>query len=399
MRQKNKGRKIYKTKEKNYYGKTPMGKFFSRLLTVLLIGGIGFVGYSVAEPIMKYTKQKGDKVDINLPEETTAAEETSVSETSSESGEEIPTENSLENYSAAVLSVNDMISLDILGTALKSVPKDSGIQYIEVPLKAKGGNIYYASGIYEAKAADAVRSDIKAADIADTIRAAGFKPVALINTFSDNILPVTYAGTGYTITDDSSQWLDESFENGGKPWLSPLSAAALDYISNIVDEVSAAGFEYVVCSDIVYPDFRESDLKILDEKLSSQDNFMALTSAANLFYDKALKNGAAMAVEVSAADILRGKSSVLQPMLLSAGTVIVNIDIDEISGGVTDGWTVYEFSGTAAEKTKKMLGFINEKLKGFNVAVRISGTTVSTEEKLKAKEESAAFGYHSFVIG
>ena len=60
MKVKNKGRKIYKTKEKNYYGKSPVGKAFSVGLTVLLIGGIGFIGYSVAEPIINYTKKKGD---------------------------------------------------------------------------------------------------------------------------------------------------------------------------------------------------------------------------------------------------------------------------------------------------------------------------------------------------
>ena len=33
MKFKNKGRKIYKTKEKNYYGKSPVGKAFSVGLT------------------------------------------------------------------------------------------------------------------------------------------------------------------------------------------------------------------------------------------------------------------------------------------------------------------------------------------------------------------------------
>ena len=67
MKRKNKGRKIYKTKEKNYYGKSPVGKFMSGLLTVLLIGGIGFIGYSVAEPIINYTQHKGDKPASTMP--------------------------------------------------------------------------------------------------------------------------------------------------------------------------------------------------------------------------------------------------------------------------------------------------------------------------------------------
>ena len=61
MKIKNKGRKIYKTKEKNYYGKSPFGKFMSGALSVLLIGGLGFLGYSVAEPIINYTRKAGDE--------------------------------------------------------------------------------------------------------------------------------------------------------------------------------------------------------------------------------------------------------------------------------------------------------------------------------------------------
>ena len=82
MKRKNKGRKIYKTKEKNYYGKSPLGKALSAALTVLLIGGIGFIGYSVAEPIINYTQHKGDK-----PEQ-----ETSASETTGESSADVPTD-------------------------------------------------------------------------------------------------------------------------------------------------------------------------------------------------------------------------------------------------------------------------------------------------------------------
>ena len=52
MKIKNKGRKIYKTKEKNFYGKSIPNKIFSAGLTVLFLSGVVFLGYSVAEPIM-----------------------------------------------------------------------------------------------------------------------------------------------------------------------------------------------------------------------------------------------------------------------------------------------------------------------------------------------------------
>ena len=75
MRFRNKGRKIYKTKEKNYYGKSPLGKAFSVGLSILLIGGIGFIGYSVAEPIVNYTKKKGDDSTAVSSETTTVSDE------------------------------------------------------------------------------------------------------------------------------------------------------------------------------------------------------------------------------------------------------------------------------------------------------------------------------------
>ena len=67
MRTNKKGRKLYKTKEKNYYGKSPVGKVFSAVLSVLLIGGLGFIGYSVAEPLLNYNKKVDDDTSNTAP--------------------------------------------------------------------------------------------------------------------------------------------------------------------------------------------------------------------------------------------------------------------------------------------------------------------------------------------
>lgn len=119
MKIKNKGRKIYKTKEKNYYGKSSVGKAFSVGLTVLLIGGIGFIGYSVAEPIINYTKKKGDN-DVSTIVATDSEQVTN------ENGEVISGEtaaddqsSSFEQYRAYALAPADLLSSDALRTALK----------------------------------------------------------------------------------------------------------------------------------------------------------------------------------------------------------------------------------------------------------------------------------------
>ncbi|MBP5378834.1 MAG: hypothetical protein J6Y64_04765 [Ruminococcus sp.] len=400
MKFKNKGRKIYKTKEKNYYGKSPVGKAFSVGLTVLLIGGIGFIGYSVAEPLINYSKKKGDNTESLVAESTTE-------EITDENGEPVtqntepvvPLPLSAEKYRAYALSTGDLIGTDTLKDALKRVPAGENIEYIEVPLKVGGGDIYYASNNYYATSGGLVRSYLKLKDIVSTIKNAGYKPVALVSTFNDNTLPNYFRDMSYLCVEDGSQWIDNTVEAGGKPWMNPFSETAVGYNSDIVEEISCEGFDKVVCYDFIFPDFRPSDVEYLGDKVTGPDRYMALTSAANLLYDKIMHNGATMLLEVDAADLLKGKNDVLQPMLLKVNTVVLNIDIDAISYGVYTNETVYEFNGTPAENVKKMLDLVSEDVEDFNVAVRVSGDTVSTQDLLDAKDEIVGYGFDSYVLG
>ena len=304
-----------------------------------------------------------------------------------------------ERYSAAALNVKDIESLSTLEKALHALPTDERIEFVEVPLKVKGGAVNYASSVSEAQNSQAVQSSVTLSDMVSVIEDAGFKPAANISTLHDNLLPAVYPESGYTTTDDGSQWLDNDPNNNGKPWTTPYSQITLKYLSDIVSEVSGAGFERIICSDLVYPEFRQSDLKLLDEKLGKSDRFMGLTSAANLLYEKSVENGASMYIGVSATDMLKGNSDVLQPMLLSANTVVLEIDVDELVYGVSDGHTLYEFEGSPEEITDKCLKFLSPKLTDFNVAVRVKGQGRTREELSKAKDKIAGYGYSSFVIG
>ena len=404
MRFKNKGRKIYKTKEKNYYGKSPGAKVLSAVLTVFLIGGIGFIGYSLAEPVINYTKKQGDE-SVPTTEGTTAPEEPVTEEpqeggaVKDDTGSQPEEQVNYELYKAVSLSVNDLISENSLELALSAIQKNEEIEYIQVPLKVRGGLIYYAASSYEAQQCGAVQSQLTLETIRSAIINKGYKPAALVSTFYDNILPSTFPGTGYVVYGTGSQWIDDDYDAGGKPGVTPYSEAANEYLKGIIDEISAAGFERIECSDFVFPEFRASDYALLDPQLSAPDRYLALTSAANLFYEQIISNNSRMILEVSASDILKGRTEVLQSMLLPTNTVIVEINIDEIKQGVSDGWTLYEFTGTPAEMTKKMLGFITDKLKGFNVGVRVTGTRITNDEMLDAEEEIKKAGLHSYVFG
>jgi len=399
MKFKNKGRKIYKTKEKNYYGKSPVGKAFSVGLTVLLIGGIVFIGYSVAEPLINYTKKKGDSSAESemIASDTTPTDENGEPVTEEGAAPQVPV--SAEVYRAYALDPLDIADAQSIKAALKRVPSEEKIEYIEVPLKVSGGNIYYATNNYYATSSGVIQSYTKLSEIVSAISAEGYKPVALISTFNDNIIPNYFRDMSYLTVDDGSQWIDNDINAGGKPWMTPFSESAVEYNTDIAEEVAQAGFERVVCYDFVFPDFRPSDVEFLGEKVVSPDRYMALTSAANMMYDKIMTEGSKMMLEVNASDLLKGKNDVLQPMLLKVNTIILNIDLDLMSYGVYTGDTVYEFTGTPAENVRKMLDLVSEDVSDFNVAVRVSGTTLSTQEMLEAKEEIVGYGFDSYVLG
>ncbi len=396
MKIRNKGRKIYKTKEKNYYGKSPFGKFMSGALSVLLIGGLGFLGYSVAEPIINYTRKAGDEEPSASVTETKEQTESFSADVTGNSVD-VMDNISVEQYKAASVRTEDMNSTESLAAALERVPSDT--EYISVPLKAKGGGIYYASSVSEAGLCGAVKSALTLNDITTTVKAAGFKPVAELSLLNDSIFPAAYPDASYKIADGGSMWIDDALENGGKPWMTPMSDVTRSYLSALGDEVAAAGFEKVICGDVIFPPFRESDLTLLGEEVKKSDRYLSLTSLVNSLYSKFISGGTAMMLEVSAAELLSGGGEVIQPMVLDVNTLVLNVDFDEIGQSVTAPDTVYEFSGTAKENAEKIIGLVKDRLSDYNVVVRFSGKNTEQSELIKAKEVISGYGYSSYIIG
>lgn len=403
MKFKNKGRKIYKTKEKNYYGKSGAGKAFSVGLTILLIGGIGFIGYSVAEPLVNYSKKKGDKDSISTSAAVTTTEivEITTVDLTDAAGENIPPRQSVnfEAYKAAALKETDLLNIDALELAIGRLPTGQGIEYLEVPLKVRGGTVYYSTNVFLAGSAKAYPEMLTLEQIVTTVEKAGYKPAAVISIFNDNLLPVTDGSAGYRTYNTDEQWIDNDPAAGGKPWTSPYSEMAVNYNADIAGEISSAGFQKVICTDLVFPQFRQTDLDILDPELSSPSRSMKMTAAANLLNDRILKNGSSMFVEVSAADIIKGSKDILQPMLLNVNTIVLNIDIDELSSGVYTSETVYDFSGSVTEKAEKAVKLVEGDLSDFNVVIRLSGNSPSMIELIEARDFLIKKGYSSFVLG
>jgi len=394
MKFKNKGRKIYKTKEKNYYGKGKSGRFMNIGLTLLLTGGLVFVGYSIAEPLLNYTKKKGDSSISSLGSSMGVSTD-SLSDDSQSDLESLEELN--KNYDCYFLGRSSLDDIDYLEDELAEI-SESDVDYVVIPLKVSGGKIYYSSSVRGAEYSGAVVSYLELDDITSAVSEAGLKSIAYMSVLDDNIYPASYPDSGYRIEESGSIWLDDSPDNGGQPWLNPFSYDAVEYAESLADEITLAGFDKIIFSDIVFPPFRESDLDYIGETVSESGRYTKLVSLANELYDTAGKNEVPSMLEVSASDIASGNAEVLRPELLSFNTIVVNIDFDDLYSIENQSGRVYEFNGDTVSNAKKIMRIIKDDIEKFKVIIRLSGENLYEEEIEDVKQALIKLGYESYIL-
>lgn len=127
--------------------------------------------------------------------------------------------------------------------------KAQGADYGLVTLKDADGTVFYASGV--AAAAGGIAPDpVDPARIAAIFREEGVIPVAQLAAFKDPVSPRTDRSMAIHYNGDAL-WLDA--QKNGNPWLNPYSAAAVEYVGDLVEELQGMGFEQVVLTNVQFP--------------------------------------------------------------------------------------------------------------------------------------------------
>lgn len=334
---------------------------------LMILAALVFVGYSVGRPIYEYFSNRDEHGSAEQTEPWTppaAPADTVVSDGS----ENIPEETeaagedniiSKADFSAYQLSENALASEQELKAAIERV-KGSGYTAIAVTLKAKGGKIYYKTGSEMAMSCDgAVAGDMYAGQIAGMIKNAGFVPIAKVNLLEDHNLYGEYKKGSYHFEGSTSTWLDNSVENGGKPWLSPFDTDTQSYAAYLSNEISGAGFEYVVFDGIVFPPFRNSDLNYIGSTVKAADKYKSLISLADIAAKVSEANGSTAVVTVSAGDVLKGTSDVFKPAELTVKNISVEYFPSNLEGtAVINGEEVALADMTAYDKAAVVFGEI-----------------------------------------
>ena len=150
----------------------------------------------------------------------------------------------------AFVSISGLSSAEQATSTAQSLAAE-GVRYAVVPCKDSQGYVYYNSSV--ATAQSSISATTFDASAVAALKDAGITPVAAICAFRDPLAPYVDRSLAVRYQDTDYFWLDAAADAGGKPWLNPYSDGSVAYITALIDEVRAMGFEQVWLTGVQFP--------------------------------------------------------------------------------------------------------------------------------------------------
>lgn len=394
------GRKIKRSK--SLYGNRKKSRrcgIVAIILTLIFAAAFGFLGYSIAEPVMNFFKNLGQDsgtVPWTPPAVTTADSGTSGTSDSENTGDN---PQSTKNFTAFILPSEALQDADSLKSAVENA-KNRGYTSVVVTLKEQGGKLSYKSDISLAAKAEVTKADgMTAKEIAEIIKASGLQATARVSVLYDNIVPKIEKECGYMFENDTSSWYDNKPAKGGKPWLSPFSESAKAYLGEISAEISAAGFDGIICSDVIFPTFRKNDLNYIGTIVKNPNRYQALINVVNIFKNNAAEHGMDISVGIPYADILSGKAEVFKPAELTGVTVTVSCNPSKLGNELTVGETIIPMTDkTLYDKVKLVYEQVKTVSDSAEIVPCIIRGTLSDAELSETVKALNDLGYKKYIV-
>lgn len=329
------------------------------ILTIAAACVLGVVGYGIGKPVLEYFQNRGqytsdpsDSSGFGTDSPDSSDNPDSIdSADSSDTGSSVSSDSSTESAPPVVnepqfpsamyfLPENAAANSTSLNSAIAAA-KNAGHTVVAVTLKDQTGRFLYKTDIAGVKETDSITGTLTAAQISDIIVKAGLTPAAKISTLMDRTNPNRVDG-GYELASETGYWLDNAPTKGGKPWLSPFKTETAAFMTNITNELAAAGFEYIICADTRYPAFHNVDITTYLKNLPLTDaskRTAALWTVLDAVDAAASSKDAEMWIEMSSAALLAENRSCTDAEIISdknkTGASRIIIDYAAPSAGTT----------------------------------------------------------------
>ncbi len=369
--------KIKRSKGRLYKKRKSTGRLVAEtLILVVIVGGLVFLGYSIAGPLISRLSSGEGTSEISMwtPDENTLNNtETSSDTTPGESltsTSDAPAASGIGSYLIPESALQNASTLaGALGTA-----KGAGFKIVLIPVKDTTGNVLYASNLPDIKDTDLITGTMPASQIASMAKAQGLTPKAILPTLMDAKSSVYVKDTGYYFADNSEiSWLDNSAENGGKRWIDPFLDGTKKYYGDLTKELKTAGFEEVIISELRFPAFTDYDRDhCLLPRNFEADRYKALTAVYNSVYTASDKKAA---VSVNISDVLEGSgktfgstAEILTDKSFS-GTIYLTLNLSDFGDELKTGEdTSIKLPSDPVKKSETLIGKAVEYI-GTNVTV------------------------------
>ncbi|WMJ23801.1 putative glycoside hydrolase [Paludicola sp. MB14-C6] len=282
-----KQRKIIRTK-RIYKRKRTKSKALSTIVFILFLFVLVGFGFIVKGEWSKRFGPNAPKPSSNTSSDYSESKPSSL--VSSGTNSKPDTSDSLKEIKAAYLPSSQLAqhSADQFKAVMQKFKTD-GYNAVYVELKTPEGKIYYNTQNESAKKFNAVAENpIDLNVLVKAMKDAGLKPLAQMSALKDGIAPHVKNENSYAFgTTLTTNWLDNSVDKGGKPWLNPYMDKARSYICDLTKELSTAGFEAIVLDNVMFPEKNTGKLNLINENKPKPEILKQLLQEAQTAAGKA----------------------------------------------------------------------------------------------------------------
>lgn len=397
------GRKIKRSK--NLYGSRRRSRTKSAIKAVLMVvvlGGLLFLGYSAGKPIFNFIKGNSESSSASSepwsPSDVviSSSDSDSTSEASSETDSTSSQPDKTGAFLACELPAESLQTAASLTAAVNSA-KQQGCTAAVVTLKTQGGLVRYKTSVEIAQKASGITSELTAAQAAEIIKGSGMTAIARVSTLYDNITPKADKTLGYFIANSDSSWFDNSPAKGGKPWMNPLSENTQTFFNQLSGEIGAAGFDDIICSDVIFAPFRDTDLNYVGPAFSDENRYIALIQIVDIFRNNAQSSH--VGVEVSALEVLMGTAEVFKPAMLDNTVAVIHYRSADynskfVMDGVETDWTKL----SVYDRVKTVFSTVKGKTGTLPILPCISTADMSENDRAEVIRALEELDYNSYIL-
>lgn len=242
------------------------------IIFVVIAAALVFVGYSVADPLMKLFSGNFKTSSSQTQSQSSASKAKPSSSKQSSSSVVKTSASAVKGVYLPKKYLSDTSALSSFITNAKA----QGINLIIMDLKAEDGVVNYASKVEDAR--NTVASGAPdASTAAKMISSAGLTPAARICAFQDPVAPSAIRGIGVMYSGNHSiNWLDTS----GNRWLNPNSQEAQQYITGLATEAVSLGYKEIFVDSLTFPTKGNPDKTGYFGEMTSKEAVISAYTAA-----------------------------------------------------------------------------------------------------------------------